>query len=288
MKKIFPLLYLWITPLISICQEIYLADELLRMPVLITLNNGSTGSGIFMQDSSNIFLITARHVLFDEGTNRFIPESLKLKYYPKNITDGDTSIISIDFRKMKDSLVRFDKQHDIAIIKIAHIEKNIGDTAFNVTLIPYLKTIYNVTTLNQYPSKMTKKYSQIKIGTDIYLFGYPSSLGTKWVYPQSIDIFDYDRPLLRSGIIAGKNDKLKTIIIDAPSYWGNSGGPVFIKQTEFLQVSYHLVGIVSGFIPFYDYIHSDKSGTYNLQVSNSGYSIIIPIEFAINLMKDFK
>ncbi len=59
------------------------------------------------------------------------------------------------------------------------------------------------------------------VSNDIFLYGYPSSLGLKQS-PQ----FDYNKPLLRKGIIASVNKTQGTIILDCPVYYGNSGGPV--------------------------------------------------------------
>jgi hypothetical protein len=67
---------------------------------------------------------------------------------------------------------------------------------------------------------------------------------------------------------------------------GNSGGPVyslFINDNNLF-----LIGIVSAFIPLEEYWYNDKYPIRNIQISNSGYSVIIPIEFALNLIPKLK
>jgi hypothetical protein len=40
-------------------------DDNLAYPVLITLGNGSSGSGFFLNTSDAVYLVTAKHVLFN-------------------------------------------------------------------------------------------------------------------------------------------------------------------------------------------------------------------------------
>jgi hypothetical protein len=49
-----------------------------------------------------------------------------------------------------------------------------------------------------------------------------------------------------------------------------------------------LVGIVSEFVPFEEKWINDKYGYANVEYSNSGYSIIAPIEIMLELIKQFK
>lgn len=67
----------------------------------------------------------------------------------------------------------------------------------------------------------TKRFDQVLTGNDVMVFGYPTSLGL-----QQLPQIDIHRPLLRKGIVAGTNPQTRSIILDCPSYFGNSGGPV--------------------------------------------------------------
>src|SRR5690606_18808210 len=68
-------------------------------------------------------------------------------------------------------------------------------------------------------------YNNIRIGTDVLIVGYPSSIGLL-NKPQ----YDYYKPLLRKGIVAGVYPHQRTFIIDSPVFGGNSGGPVLQKS----------------------------------------------------------
>ena len=96
-------------------------------------------------------------------------------------------------------------------------------------------------------SENIKLFKDVLIANTIYLFGYPTSLGMKKI-PQ----IDPLRPLLRFGILAGTNPNKKTIILDCPSYPGNSGGPVIeVEQVNLTQKKFRVIGVVSQFIPFH-------------------------------------
>jgi hypothetical protein len=62
-----------------------------------------------------------------------------------------------------------------------------------------------------------RKFADVLISNDVYIFGYPSSVGHSGQ-------LDHTRPLLRKGIVAGKNEAKNTIILDCPVHQGNSGG----------------------------------------------------------------
>jgi Trypsin-like peptidase domain len=91
----------------------------------------------------------------------------------------------------------------------------------------------------------TSKYDDVVVGNEVYVFGFPTSIGLKNV-PQ----IDQLRPLLRKGIVAGRNETLKTIIIDCPVFPGNSGGPVMEMDGSLFDRKFRVVGVAIQFVPF--------------------------------------
>src|SRR5436190_19064223 len=69
-----------------------------------------------------------------------------------------------------------------------------------------------------------KHFDEVLTGNDVFVFGYPTSLGLK-SDPTRPPQFDPSLPPLRKGIVAGKNPRLHTLILDSPIYFGNSGVP---------------------------------------------------------------
>jgi len=126
-----------------------------------------------------------------------------------------------------------------------------------------------------------KRFADVLIANEIFIFGYPRSLGIKDI-PQ----FDYDRPLLRRGIVAGKNEKLKTIIIDCPAYGGNSGGIVVEVDKQGLSRGFLVIGVLSQFVPFAEQWENKAHGYSNVEISNSGYSVIVPMDMVLELLPE--
>lgn len=94
----------------------------------------------------------------------------------------------------------------------------------------------------------------------------------------SLPQLDLARPLLRHGIVAAKNEALRTIIIDCPVYPGNSGGPVLEIEVDGAATHFHAIGVVSEFVPAAERWINDPYGYENIYLSNSGYSVVVPID----------
>ena len=95
-------------------------------------------------------------------------------------------------------------------------------------------------------------------------------------------------PLLRRGIVAGKNQAAQTIIVDCPAYYGNSGGPVCHVELDGMRTEFTIIGIVSQFVPFVEQWENKTHRYSNMELSNSGYSIITPIDAMFDLIKKYE
>jgi len=125
----------------------------------------------------------------------------------------------------------------------------------------------------------TKKYHEVVEANDAYVFGYPVSIGLET--PQ----IDYDKPLLRRGMIAGKNDSKRTIILDGAVFPGNSGGPVLeVEEVPPSTKHFKVIGVVSEFIPYAQKWTNSQTGLTNISLENSGYSVVVTIEEAFELI----
>jgi hypothetical protein len=123
-----------------------------------------------------------------------------------------------------------------------------------------------------------KRFKDVLVGNDIVLFGYPNSIGLE-KSPQ----FDSHRPLLRKGIVAGTDPSKPSIVLDCPSYFGNSGGPVLEVDRQVFQTRFSIIGVVSQYIP---YVNSASSQTSSIVIfTNSGYSVATPMDFVLELIR---
>jgi hypothetical protein len=122
--------------------------------------------------------------------------------------------------------------------------------------------------------------ADVDIGADVLMFGYPTSLTA-----QIREMFDPTQPLLRKGIVAGINPTKRFIIVDCPAYQGNSGGPVLQVDHPSLEVTtFRIIGLVSRFVPFQEEWENKTYRYSYVGISNSGYTIIVPIDIALELV----
>ncbi|MGA2221575.1 MAG: serine protease [Verrucomicrobiia bacterium] len=253
-----------------------LPDNYLLFSVLIKLSDGSFGSGFFYGSKSNVFLVTAKHVIFNPETGNLNAQSAKVLYYynqPSN-TPANTEM-SIDLVGLySNTLIKAHSTQDMAVI---HLGKMISTTQY----------VYNAFIMVPHPIIVTvplKKYEDVQVSDEVYLFGYPSSIGIRDIagFPPQID---YNLPLLRKAIVAGKNPNNRTIVLDSPTYFGNSGGPVLAIENPSLGIyKFKLIGVISQYIPFAEHIENKTYRVGYIQLSNSGFSVVTPADSILDIV----
>lgn len=217
----------------------------------------SVGSGFRLNDDGKDFIVTAKHVIYeDSGTLRN-----DLLVTSQNVIGDkeDLNSIAVDLSKSK---IQTFPVSDLALIELendVNVEvSQIGKNIISVELTDILKL------------------NQINIAADTILVGFPTSLINE-------DEFDIDRPLLRSGIVAGINPKTNTFIIDSPAFYGNSGGPILLKGSN---NEYSVAGIVSRYIPFVtEWRNKHEKAFFRQEFYNSGYAICVPLDEIIDHLK---
>ena len=245
------------------------ADNL-AYPVLITLRNGSTGSGFYISTGQAVYLVTAKHVLFDPKTNKLLDVALDVLSYPKDPSDSKRNLATLDLLALQhDGNIKPHPSEDIAVIKISTSPNTAG-------LVPGVNFSEMATGGVLYAQLDTiRSFDQVLAGNDVIVFGYPTSVGLKEL-PQ----IDGHRPLLRKGIVAGVDPEKHSIIVDCPSYPGNSGGPVVeIDRVSPFRTEFYVIGVIIQYVPF-----ANQGNTF-LLLSNSGYSLAAPMNFVLELAK---
>lgn len=245
----------------------------LNYPILIEIGN-SSGSGFFFHhpDTHRLYLATAEHVLFNQATGELLGPEITLTI-PMGIYKKPKIIIAdvnkLVFRK-KDSI-------DIVIVEIAKTGEIVAGK-YGITLVDGITKPMGEVLITHVTFDSFIRFKEVKVGNDVFVLGYPSSL--------SGDQIEYNKPLLRKGIIAGVNVSLKTIIIDCPVYFGNSGGLALQVTNDGTGLVYEAIGVVSKYVPFVEQLTSQQHGYTNLNVENSGYGIVVPTDTIFNLTSE--
>ncbi len=226
----------------------------LSFATFLSLDYGkSYGSGFKLTYGNVTYLITAKHVLFnDEGNERC--EKILVTSQNSRGRQEDAQTIVIDATKLT---IYNSSSSDVAIIRMEENEFNhVEQLGVNIVSIQI---------------EDSKMINEIEIANEVYLIGFPTSL-----IVQGAPNFDINKPLLRKGIVAGINNLDNTFIIDCSAYYGNSGSPIIEKQAD---SSLKLIGLVSKYIPFVtEWRNNREPSISHVEFSNSGYTVCVSMD----------
>lgn len=239
------------------------------MAVLIQTRAGS-GSGFYIQDTTKQFIcfVTASHVIINPQKNELNSDSVLLISYKRNSQRDNRDSFKISLTSAnKMGMLRYNIKKDIAVVKFALVKGRA------ITYLPFVDKLSKSSTYLQ-PIEIheVKKIEELNTMSDVYMIGYPKSLTLN-------TNFDYNRPLIRKGIISGIDLNSNKIIADCPAYQGNSGGAIF--EMDVFRGNIFLIGLVSQFVPFEEHWINEAYGYANTNVYNSGYTVVVPIDAII-------
>jgi hypothetical protein len=256
-----------------------LPDDNLAYPVLVAIPGVEEASGFYLNTPTATYLVTAKHVLFSDNGQLRGP-MMTLLSYAKDPKESGVNRFLVNLAKLNHAgEIKAHSTADVVVVRVAEVLPNTGDsTRVMLQALPGVSTleVSNSGVLGVAPDAV-KKYDDVLIGNDVLLFGYPTSLGIRGS-PQ----LDSRKPLLRKGIVAGLKPDSKSIILDCPVYYGNSGGPVVEVDRNFLKSTFEVIGVVSQFVPFDENLINHTSLP---SLSNSGYSIVTPMDYVLELIK---
>lgn len=258
--------------------QMAIAPDLMSFPVLIKFDESSTGSGFYFGYKTNFYLVTAKHVLYEPSTGkRRYDEAILVSYARGFIEEPKQLVRKLNIKILEETgnVFKHDTTDAVAV-RIGKLQdSSVGKKEFVYSPVVF-DTISGHWDIVSVDEDAIKLFTNVMISNDVYVFGYPRSIGLREM-PQ----FEYDMPLLRKGVIAGKNHAKRTIVLDCPVYYGNSGGPVSQVEVSGVVTSFRVIGLVSEFIPFVEKWQNTTHGYQNIEVSNSGYSIVTPIDAVI-------
>jgi hypothetical protein len=286
-------------------------DDNLAYPVLITLGNGNFGSGFFLNTEDSVYLVTAKHVLFDPTNQHLFDQHATLLSYSKDLSDPTPNRIVLDFAILQQAgKVKPHPSQDVVVVQVFSVisappslpssnssappqppgappsqesSSQAAHPARNMLPVAGVQIVsYSASGVLGADISALRTFDKVLVGNEAMVFGYPNSLGLQQ-FPQ----LDPNRPLLRKGIVAGTNPGKKSIILDCPVYFGNSGGPVLEMDRGAFSTQLSIIGVVDQYVPF---LQGGGSQTptmaFAMQIqTNSGYSIAIPMDFVLELVR---
>ena len=188
--------------------------------------------------------------------------------YLYKIRETEMNEVQVELTKLyEQGMIKYHPSKDVTIIKIGTHEK-IGNKISTKPLEGVLvKNWGGGVGLGENNFKL---FDDVLIGNSIFVFGYPTSITNQNPF------LDTKLPLLRKGVVAGKNNSLKAIILDCPMFHGNSGGLVLeVERTPESKELFRAIGLITNLVPF-------RTEEW---VQNSGYSIAVPMDFVEELIE---
>lgn len=252
--------------------------EHFALAVLISLGN-SSGSGFLYRTDKYAYLVTAKHVLFDEQ-NKLRTEEIEVACQSSALEDESTIRYRFNLNTLKPI---FHKKNDVTIIQygsIIHIKKMTTTFHLSAGAERIEKGNYNAI---QATRMNVDLLNEVLVSNDIFVFGYPTSLGI-----QTSRQFDYTKPLLRKGVVANIYKETDTIILDCPVYGGNSGGPVIQIIEDNNKKRYRLIGVISQYIPYVQRWSNDRDRLSHIEYLNSGYSVATSFNPVLELIESLE
>ena len=263
--------------------QAYLPEDNLAYPVQVIVPAGG-GSGFFVRRDRELFLVTARHVLFDPLSGQVRSREVTLRALSKDVRETAVTVIHVNAAQLQETRqIREDDVRDVAVVRLGTLRPERIDTTPGVVITERSRGGIIVA-----PFDYLTRYADVDISSQIFMFGYPS------VGLADFAQIDSTRPLVRGGIVAGLNAALKTIIIDAPVNHGNSGGPVVqLSRTYRLRI----IGIATQFVPVPEDVLPARPPAAGeparppsqsmLALGNSGYGVVASADAIIDLISSF-
>lgn len=261
----------------------YAINSKIRASSILIQTSSGSGSGFLLQDTvlNYIYAVTASHVLLPNNKSAaLLPDTITIIGYRDDVDSDQKNIYKVSIKDCYNTgNLLLDIKNDIAIIRFGKVVDK--ENYSSIQYPQFVKKISKETKIETWPSFLSIPIEKVTPGSDLFVIGFPQSLGLQ-------GNFDMNRPLMRKGIIAGKDLQLGRIIGDGAVYFGNSGGIAVAVHFENKVFKLMLVGLVSQYIPFDESLFDRRGVQRSLDFRNSGYSVIIPVNYILQLIQNFK
>ncbi|MBN1384806.1 MAG: trypsin-like peptidase domain-containing protein [Elusimicrobia bacterium] len=254
------------------------------------------GSGFLFNKNEHkpAYIITAKHVLINPETGKLNSEKIRCTCFTKGFKEEIPVICIIDLNQIIKDKNIYLSSNDVATIKLAETDEKDKKIKHISEGIKFLNDTTSMPFNEDRPflvvgNEGVKLFNDVELTTDVIFLGFPMSLNLN-------KQLSGNQLLCSKGIVAGKNEINKTIIIDKGVYHGNSGCPVFAFTKNFFAIpsgfreetKFFFIGIVTEYIPYIEnnLIKSKisiSSSTYS--IGNAGYSVVEPYDTIIDIIE---
>ena len=249
--------------------------ENLAYPIKLEVDSNYKSTGFVINFEKESFFVTTKHSFYEE--DKLIGEKCEMICQPESNLLEDIIFLEMDLVWLEQNgKIRKSSTEDVLVIKLSNYQN--GNEISLCEGITLKET--GESNLIGIPEIAIKLLKDVRISSEIFVQGYPESIGLEDV-PQ----IDFDRPLVRKGIVAGINEDNNSIIIDCQIFKGNSGSPVIMRNWKGKQIENSLIGLVSQYIPVkYETKDENFQDTGDYVVGNSGYAVVIPCDEILKLI----
>jgi hypothetical protein len=222
---------------------------------------------LFRAASNNESFKKAVEALYDKSQQlMLIDDTVVLSFYQSNNRVGEFQLQLA--KLLKAGKIWFHPSSDVALVHIGDIAAE-GDKR-QLNFVDGVVKTEKVNLVGVISSRV-KTFNDVFIGNNIITFGYPVSI------TQANPALNINVPLLRRGLVAGKNDELKLIILDCPAHGGDSGGLVMEVEDVFPSIQLRAIGVMTDVILTDDLTESE----------NSGLSLAVPMDDVLEIVKEW-
>ncbi len=247
-------------------------EQFYHSSVLLAGRNGA-GTGFLFRTPQGVFLVTARHVLFNSDgglwDNRLV---VGPQVRPGGVPGSPPLTLDLPLLQSLGEL-RSHPRLDAAVVRLARPAKSGTGPAEIIEGV--LAT--GDSPIGTWDGLLTDgdclPFARVSEGMGAMLVGFPVSLSAILTTPGG----HADIPLLRRGTVAGRYPGGPLIITDIPSLPGNSGGPV-AQQTDDTGHRWKLIGLLSGLIAKHV-----GSGANDFEI-HTGYSLVVPMDVVLEVI----
>lgn len=225
------------------------------------------------QQSYRLFVVTNRHVFYNEKTKQYVKEVL----FRFNTTEGKSHHFKAELLNSEDKPIwsmHSDERVDLAVLPInanAISEAGVDFYFFRENDLFYAKDFES---------------RNISTGDGLFVLGFPMSISGK----------SKNFVIVRQGVIARVDEEVledKFYFIDASAYPGNSGGPVIVKP-EIVSIqgtksnnSAGLIGVISSGVTYSDVAVSQQTGEAKvIFTEQTGLVKVVPVELIYEIVDE--